>query len=495
MPDRTQNPPTFMSLMFEMQSICSRAENLQCFIAEHHNWYLTEMRLGKRINCPETMEELKQEHQFASHEQQNLILNCPDDFAEQLDDHAKLSFCVPGGAGAEFKPSIIFAHEQFCGGDAELRIASDGHGNFSDFSLLIINFLRDVYAGKNVNLIFLGDYVDRGGCSLETLLLVMLLQRYYPERVILLRGNHETYSQCLTGAKVSQYNSLLDELRSEYGKHSVGRILQLFCDYFGVLPLSLINAKWNVFMAHAGPPMEGEIGGKKYILQEPKDFFLQHNIVRYLWGTCVYCDEKNNNEPDVVRMFNDVDLSCFSCFSKDLKILRGHEAAKTLEGAKMRSESGVFTVTTSGNLISQMAADCFRFWCVDSYIARITKSNEIIFVKNCQDEKDLVAMRTAEFVVNNLDSICNVEIGSGVLTFELTLRADLSILQDVVDKKLCQVEEVGCYINIAGLPVYLLDQYKKSGMISAPVGQVENDVKEGSMSEEDANLPLTSCVM
>jgi len=71
---------------------------------------------------------------------------------------------------------------------APVTVVGDVHGQFYD----VIEMFKIGGEIPNVNYCFLGDFVDRGAFSVETITLLVLLKVRYPMRVTLLRGNHET---------------------------------------------------------------------------------------------------------------------------------------------------------------------------------------------------------------------------------------------------------------------------------------------------------------
>ncbi|OHT12238.1 hypothetical protein TRFO_18044 [Tritrichomonas foetus] len=117
-------------------------------------------------------------------------------------------------------------------------IIGDLHGNLHDLLRIWTTIPGDIF---NYRLLFLGDYVDRGGFQLETISLLLSLKIEYPDNVFLLRGNHEFPSVNSTGGFK---NELLTSGYSE-------ELWNKFNEVFSWLPLAaLLNH--SIFCVHGG---------------------------------------------------------------------------------------------------------------------------------------------------------------------------------------------------------------------------------------------------
>ena len=91
------------------------------------------------------------------------------------------------------------------------------------------------------NFIFLGDFVDRGYFSLETFTLLMCLKAKFPDRVTLVRGNHES-------RQITQVYGFYEECQTKYGNASVWKSC---CQVFDFLALAAI-VDGKVLCVHGG---------------------------------------------------------------------------------------------------------------------------------------------------------------------------------------------------------------------------------------------------
>ncbi|OAA69523.1 serine/threonine-protein phosphatase PP2A catalytic subunit [Cordyceps fumosorosea ARSEF 2679] len=120
---------------------------------------------------------------------------------------------------------------------APVTVVGDIHGQFYD----LIEIFRIGGYCPDTNYLFLGDYVDRGMFSVETISLLVCLKLRYPERVHLIRGNHESRG-------VTQSYGFYTECARKYGNANVWHY---FTDMFDFMTLSVVIDN-QIFCVHGG---------------------------------------------------------------------------------------------------------------------------------------------------------------------------------------------------------------------------------------------------
>ncbi|OQR75682.1 protein phosphatase type 1-like [Tropilaelaps mercedesae] len=108
---------------------------------------------------------------------------------------------------------------------APLQICGDVHGQFHD---LLQIFNVGGYPPEK-NYLFLGDYVDRGKHSMETIVLLFCYKVKYPRHIQLLRGNHEA-------ASISRLYGFYDECKRRYSV----KLWKTFTECFNCMPVAAI---------------------------------------------------------------------------------------------------------------------------------------------------------------------------------------------------------------------------------------------------------------
>lgn len=120
--------------------------------------------------------------------------------------------------------------------EAPIKICGDVHGQYYDLLRLF------EYGGfpPESNYVFLGDYVDRGKQSLETICLLLAYKIKYPENFFILRGNHEC-------ASINRIYGFYDECKRRFGI----KLWKTFTDCFNCLPCAAVIDE-KIFCMHGG---------------------------------------------------------------------------------------------------------------------------------------------------------------------------------------------------------------------------------------------------
>mmetsp|Transcript_114864 Transcript_114864/g.256394 ORF Transcript_114864/g.256394 Transcript_114864/m.256394 type:complete len:304 (+) Transcript_114864:78-989(+) len=242
--------------------------------------------------------------------------------AEELDVDGVIDKCleVRGGkpgklvqvAEGQLKSLCTSAREVFLSQsallelEAPLKICGDIHGQYHDLLRLF------EYGGfpPESNYLFLGDYVDRGKQSLETVTLLFAYKTKFPENFFLLRGNHEC-------ASITRIYGFYDECKRRYNI----KLWKQFCDVFNCMPVCAIVDE-KILCMHGGLSPEVTNFDQVRRLVRPTDVPDTGMICDFLWADpdkdiAGWAENDRGVSfifgPDVVTSFlqrHDMDLIC-----------------------------------------------------------------------------------------------------------------------------------------------------------------------------------------
>ena len=144
----------------------------------------------------------------------------------------------------------------------------DIHGQYYDLLRL---FEYGLFPPES-NYLFLGDYVDRGKQSLETICLLLAYKIMYPENFFILRGNHES-------ASINRIYGFYDECKRRYNV----KLWKTFTECFKCLPVAAIVDE-KIFCMHGGLSPELESMDQVRRIKRPTDVPDMGLLCDLLWS-------------------------------------------------------------------------------------------------------------------------------------------------------------------------------------------------------------------
>ncbi|ODV63604.1 phosphoprotein phosphatase PP4 catalytic subunit PPH3 [Ascoidea rubescens DSM 1968] len=219
--------------------------------------------------------------------------------------------------------------------DTPVVICGDIHGQLHD----LLTLFRAGGDCPDSKYLFLGDFVDRGFYSLESFLLLLCYKVRYPDRIALVRGNHES-------RQITQVYGFYDECLRKYGSANVWRYC---CEVFDYLSLGALvgNSSGGVFCVHGGLSPDIESIKQIKLIDRKKEVPHEGAMCDLLWS-----------DPDDVPgwaisprgagfLFGKMEVDKFLHENNISLIARAHQLV--MEGYKEWFDGGLVTVWSAPN--------------------------------------------------------------------------------------------------------------------------------------------------
>lgn len=246
-----------------------------------------------------------------------------------------------------------------------ITICGDIHGQFYDL-LELFSIGGDI---PEASYLFLGDFVDRGYHSVETLLLLLAFKARYPDRITLIRGNHES-------RQITQVYGFYDECFRKYGNVNVWR----FCtELFDYMPLAALVDD-DVFCVHGGLSPSLQTIDQIRSIDRKQEVPHEGPMCDLLWSDPEEIDGWGVSPRGAGFIFGESVAKGFNQKNGVSVIARAHQLV--MEGFKYMFDDNVCTVWSAPNY-------CYRCGNVGSIlkIGESTKDREVVMFNAAAAEK------------------------------------------------------------------------------------------------------------
>lgn len=194
--------------------------------------------------------------------------------------------------------------------------------------------------GKNptVKYLFLGDIVDRGEFSLETITLIYLMKALYPKQIYIIRGNHEFEALC---EKYGFYHEVTTEYLDDKS------VYPAFISSFAHMPIGAVVDEVSVCLHGGIGPLAQSINVINGI-RRPVDNFQSPLLASILWSDpCEQITDYKTSSRGTGFFYGTTAINDFLAASRALRLIRGHECVN--EGYKTNLDDRVVTIFSASN--------------------------------------------------------------------------------------------------------------------------------------------------
>ena len=197
--------------------------------------------------------------------------------------------------------------------ESPITVCGDTHGQYPD----LLKLFEVGGFPPETNYLFLGDYVDRGKQSLETICLLLAYKIKYDENFFLLRGNHEC-------ASINRIYGFYDECKKRYNL----KLWKVFIDLFNCLPIAA-SIDDKILLMHGGLSPELNTVDQLKKIVRPTDVPEEGLLCDLLWSDPEsQCNGWGKNDRGVSVVFNEKVLSKFLQKNDMDLVCRAHQVVE-----------------------------------------------------------------------------------------------------------------------------------------------------------------------